>query len=147
MAKAGPRKTNRYSHEFKATAVRLSDLPDVLIQDVADALDIHPFMLSRWRKQAREGLIVTKGVKLDDETVAELKRLRDLEKKYKVLQQEHELLKKPSGSLPNEIGNLRIHRSEPGKPFHRADVSCVWRHPCRVLCMAQAWPQPSHTGE
>jgi transposase len=37
---------------------------------------------------------VTKGVKLDDETVAELKRLRDLEKKYKVLQQEHELLKK-----------------------------------------------------
>ena len=94
MAKAGPRKTNRYSHEFKATAVRLSDLPDVLIQDVADALDIHPFMLSRWRKQAREGLIVTKGVKLDDGTVAELKRLRDLEKKYKVLQQEHELLKK-----------------------------------------------------
>jgi len=37
---------------------------------------------------------VTKGIKLDDETVAELKRLRDLEKKYKVLQQEHELLKK-----------------------------------------------------
>jgi transposase len=51
-------------------------------------------MLSRWRKQVREGLIVTKGIKLDDETVAELKRLRDLEKKYKVLQQEHELLKK-----------------------------------------------------
>ena len=51
-------------------------------------------MLSRWRKQAREGLIVIKGVKLDDETVAELKRLRDLEKKYKVLQEEHELLKK-----------------------------------------------------
>jgi transposase-like protein len=64
MAKSGPRKTNRYSHEFKATAVRLSDLPDVLIQNVADALDIHPFMLSRWRKQAREGLIVTKGIKL-----------------------------------------------------------------------------------
>ena len=42
-------------------------------------------MLSRWRKQAREGLIVTKGIKLDDETVAELRRLRDLEKKYKVL--------------------------------------------------------------
>ena len=37
---------------------------------------------------------MTKGVKLDDETVAELKRLRALEKKYKLLQQEHELLKK-----------------------------------------------------
>ena len=30
MAKSGPRKTNRYSHEFKATAVRLSDFPDIL---------------------------------------------------------------------------------------------------------------------
>ena len=62
MAKSGPRKTQRYSREFKATAVRISELPDVLIQDVADALDIHPFMLSRWRKLAREGLIVTKGI-------------------------------------------------------------------------------------
>lgn len=94
MAKSGPRKTNRYSHEFKATAVRLSDLPDVLIQDVADALDIHPFMLSRWRKQAREGLIVTKGVKIDTETAAELKRLREVEKQFKVLQEEHAILKK-----------------------------------------------------
>ena len=94
MAKSGLPKVHRYSMHFKATAVRLSDLPDILIQDVAQALDIHPFMLSRWRKQAREGLIVTRGVKLDDESVAELKRLRELEKKYKVLQQEHELLKK-----------------------------------------------------
>jgi transposase-like protein len=55
MAKSGPRRTNRYSEQFKATAVRLSELPEVLIQDVAEALDIHPFMLSRWRKQVREG--------------------------------------------------------------------------------------------
>ena len=41
MAKAGPKKTNAYGAQFKATAVRLSDLPDVLIQDVAAALDIH----------------------------------------------------------------------------------------------------------
>ena len=84
MGKSRPPKVHRYSMHFKATAVRLTELPDVLIQDVAEALDIHPFMLSRWRKQAREGLIVTKGVELDDETVAELKRLRDLEKKYKM---------------------------------------------------------------
>ncbi|MCL5668840.1 MAG: transposase [Gammaproteobacteria bacterium] len=94
MGKSRRPKVHRYSMQFKATAVRLTELPDVLIQDVAEALDIHPFMLSRWRKQAREGLIVTKGIKLDDETVAELKRLRDLEKKYKILQQEHALLKK-----------------------------------------------------
>lgn len=76
MAKSGPRTTNRYSHEFKAAAVRLSEFPDALIQDVTDALDIHPFMLSRWRKQAQEGLIATKGVKIDTETTAELKRVQ-----------------------------------------------------------------------
>jgi len=94
MAKAGPKKIAVYDARFKATAVRLSDLPEVLIQDVAAALDIHPFMLSRWRKQAREGTIVTKGVKVATRTTAELKRLRELEKRYQVLKEEHELLKK-----------------------------------------------------
>jgi transposase-like protein len=41
--------------------VKLSSLSGVLIQDVAAALDIHPFMLSLWRKQVRDGVIVAKG--------------------------------------------------------------------------------------
>ena len=94
MAKSGPRKIARYGDRFKATAVKLSSLPGVLIQDVARALDIHPFMLSLWRKQVREGVIVAKSAKLDVQTVAELRRLRDLERRYKVLREEHELLKK-----------------------------------------------------
>ena len=94
MAKAGPRKVARYGDQFKATAVKLSSLPGVLIQDVAAALDIHPFMLSLWRKQVREGVIVAKGAKLDVKTQAELKRLKELERQYKVLKEEHELLKK-----------------------------------------------------
>lgn len=94
MARAGPRKVARYGEQFKATAVKLSSLPGVLIQDVAAALDIHPFMLSLWRKQVREGMIMVKGAKLDVETKAELKRLRELERRYKVLKEEHELLKK-----------------------------------------------------
>jgi transposase-like protein len=55
---------SRYGDQFKATAVTLSSLPGVLIQDVAAALDIHPFMLSLWRKQVRDGVIVAKGAKL-----------------------------------------------------------------------------------
>ena len=94
MARSGPRRTNRYTEQFKATAVKLSSLPGVLIQDVAAALDIHPFMLSLWRKQVRDGVIVAKGAKLDVQTAAELKRLRELERKYKVLKEEHALLKK-----------------------------------------------------
>lgn len=94
MAKAGPRKVSRYGDQFKATAVKLSSLPGVLIQDVAAALDIHPFMLSLWRKQVRDGVIVAKSAKLDVQTKAELKRLRALERQFKMLKEEHELLKK-----------------------------------------------------
>lgn len=95
MPKPGLRKINQYSDEFKATAVKLSSLSGVLIQDVADALDIHPFMLSRWRKERREGKIVAKEkVKLDVETASELKRLRKLERAHAILKEEHSLLKK-----------------------------------------------------
>lgn len=51
-------------------------------------------MLSRWRKEVREGKIVTKRVKLEPQRKAELKRLREVERRYKMLQEEHEILKK-----------------------------------------------------
>ena len=94
MPKPGPRTTYRYSSDFKATAVRLSRLPGVTVQDVAQSLYIHPFMLSRWRKQTREGLIVTKGIKTEKDVAAELIELRKLKKKYAQLEMEHDLLKK-----------------------------------------------------
>jgi transposase len=94
VARARPRKIEKYGERFKATAVKLSSLPGVLIQDVAWALDIHPFMLSLWRRQVREGVIVARASKLDVETTAELRRLRELERRYKMLKEEHELLKK-----------------------------------------------------
>lgn len=94
MPMPGPRTTYRFSNEFKATAVRLSQLPGVAVKDVADSLYIHPFMLSRWRNQAREGLIVTKGVSVDRDVAAELKELRKVKKAYEQLKVEHDLLKK-----------------------------------------------------
>jgi transposase len=94
MAKPGPRTTYRYSRDFKATAVRLSHLPGVAVHDVAASLYIHPFMLSRWRKQAREGLIMTKGIAVDKDVAAELKDLRKVKKAYEQLKMEHDLLKK-----------------------------------------------------
>lgn len=116
MARSRPPRTHRYSMHFKATAVRLSELPGVLVQDVAASLDIHPFMLSRWRKQAREGLIVTKGVKLDLETAAELKRLRELERKYKQLQEEHALLKKAIRFASDQKRKSSNSSKQTGKP-------------------------------
>jgi transposase-like protein len=59
--KAGLRKINRYSESFKATAVNLAHVKGIKIKDVAQSLDIHSFMLSRWIKEVREGKIVAKG--------------------------------------------------------------------------------------
>jgi len=53
-----PRKTWYYLNEFKVKAVQLSLLEGVQVKEVAETLDIHPFMLSRWRKEYREGKIV-----------------------------------------------------------------------------------------
>lgn len=61
MGKPGLKKVHRYSVEFKLTAVKLSHMPGVEVQTVANALDIHPFMLSRWRKEVRDGVL--KGTK------------------------------------------------------------------------------------
>jgi transposase len=74
--------------------VRLSELPGVEVQEVAESLYIHPFMLSRWRKQVREGQIVTKGVEIEKDVAAELKELRRVKKQYERLKLEHEILKK-----------------------------------------------------
>ena len=55
MPRSGPRAVRRYSDEFKLTAVHLSHQPGIQVKTVARALAIHPFMLSKWRKDAREG--------------------------------------------------------------------------------------------
>lgn len=94
MPKPGPRTTFKYSDRFKATAVRLSQLRGIAVQEVAESLYIHPFMLSRWRKQAREGKIVTKGIEIEKDVAAELKELRKLKRDYERLKIEHDLLKK-----------------------------------------------------
>lgn len=50
MPKSGPRTVHRYTLEFKLTAVRLSQQPEMHVKTVAAALAIHPCMLSKWRK-------------------------------------------------------------------------------------------------
>ena len=112
MAKAlRPRRTRRYSGQFKLTAVRLSQTPGVQVKDVAEALDVHPFMLSKWRKEAREGAIVpdrpapaatakTPAARTrrkdapSGATRRELRRYAALKREHALLEKEHELLKK-----------------------------------------------------
>ena len=39
----------------KHTAVTITNHPNIQSVDVAEALDIHPIMLYRWRQEMREG--------------------------------------------------------------------------------------------
>ena len=116
-APVGPKKVKRYSDEFKIQAVKLASHPDIQTQDVAHALDIHPFMLSKWKKDVREGRLkpaanaaglslprvlrtdpektqLKRQVKQLEVKVAARAEARALERKLAALQVEHELLKK-----------------------------------------------------
>ncbi|MBV1911512.1 MAG: transposase [Kangiellaceae bacterium] len=46
-----PNKTWQYTKDFKVKAVKLSYQDGIQVQQVAEGLDIHPMMLSRWKKK------------------------------------------------------------------------------------------------
>ncbi len=95
MARAGPRRVRAYSREFKRAAVELRRQGGVQVQSVAASLEIHPFMLSKWRKEFREGRM--RSVVSPQRPAApfrEVKRLEAVERAHARLQEEHELLTK-----------------------------------------------------
>ena len=104
-----PRRTWKYSREFKLKVIKLSLQPDTYIKDVAQRLDIHPFMLSRWRKAYREGLygrinqkslaIMTQQNKAKPKKPSEIERLRQENDRLKM---ENDLLKKWQWYLAEE---------------------------------------------
>ena len=94
MGTPGARKIYRYGIAFKLRAVQMSNQRGVLIKDVAESLCIHPFMLSRWRTEVRDGELVGTSAPIDATSVAELQRLRVVEQQFKRLRMEHDLLKK-----------------------------------------------------
>ena len=90
-------KHKQYTTDFKLTAVRLAEHPDIPTQDVALALGIHPFMLSRWKKECRDGKLkgtAHESIKDMEDKVLEQKQIYTLEKRVKQLELENALLKK-----------------------------------------------------
>lgn len=91
------KRIGNYGNDFKVKAVRLTFIEGTQVQDVAKALDIHPFMLSRWRKEYREGkLVADRRVKrvLDVEFQSKINELKRLEAENAKLRVENDLLKK-----------------------------------------------------
>ena len=113
-----PRKTWHYLNEFKVKAVQLSLLENVQVKEVAETLDIHPFMLSRWRKEYREGkLIADKRQKIMPmaKDKKELDRVKKLEQENARLRQENDLLKKWQRFLAEEHQNDLDSSKDTGK--------------------------------
>lgn len=117
MAKRiGPAKIKQYSLEFKLKAVQLSDQPGVLVKDVAQSLCIHPFMLSKWRKQVRDGELTGDVPPLEPQEAAELRRLREVEQQFRRLQMEHDLLKKAIRFASERKAKSSPSSRQTGKP-------------------------------
>lgn len=96
-----PKKTWFYPVDFKIKAVELSLKDNIMSKDVAEALDIHPLMLSRWRKEYREGKFnnnpryqSNKELMNELPTKKELNKIKQLQKENERLKQENVLLKK-----------------------------------------------------
>jgi len=103
-----PRRTWKYSQEFKACAVEMSYLDNIQSNTVAEKLDIHPYMLSRWRKEYREGKIVSdkrKKITNAKKEKKELTKLQRLERENAQLKKEVDLLKKWQRFLAEEHQN------------------------------------------
>jgi transposase len=99
------KKTREYTNEFKARAVKLTHLSGARVKGVAEALGIHPFMLSRWRKEYREGKFVIdkrKKTVSNPKVLSENEQIRKLEKQVADLKEENDLLKKWQRFLAEE---------------------------------------------
>ena len=97
MGRPGPKKTQAYGVEFKRAAVQLCHRPGIQVQAVAEALDINPYMLSRRRKEFREGRLRPQGLKPEP-------RARKAPREIEVgrLQEEHALLKQAIRFCPEQ---------------------------------------------
>jgi len=102
MAKSTiPKRTWQYGNEFKITVVKLSYQEDLQVKEVAEMLDIHPFMLSRWRKEYREGKLqgdhknrIGTRMKKSKVSAKEMTENARLKHENERLKKENDLLKK-----------------------------------------------------
>ena len=95
MPRSGRRTIDMYSKELKLAAFRLSHAPEMQVNTVAEALGIHAFMLSTWRKEVRDGLLRGCAPKVAAVGLTrEIARLQQLEREHALLQEAHELLER-----------------------------------------------------
>ncbi len=89
---------DRYDYAFKRLAVALTHHPDILSQEVAEKLGIHPVMLYRWRMEMKNGELPGKTEIQDIESETDLmkanKQIKALRKELLETKRERDFLKK-----------------------------------------------------
>ena len=100
----GKQKHTFYNYQFKHAAVTVSNHSCIQTQDVAEALNIHPFMLSRWKKEMRDGVLEDNDK--EARSITELnearKKIKQLEKELKRVREENATLKKAERLFPEK---------------------------------------------
>ena len=91
-----------YNFQFKYTAVKVSLHPGIEGKKVAEALNIHPIMLYRWKKDMRDGKIADNEEEARSKAVLEeaQERIRKLVEENRRLREENIVLKKAERLFP-----------------------------------------------
>jgi transposase len=119
-------RTLEYSKEFKVRVVRLSYVEGIQIKQISEGLGLHPFMVSRWRKEYRDGKLISEDSRkvvmgLDkktkdqptSQTMTENARLRSENARLK---RENDVLKKWQRYLAEVRQNDSASSSDTEKP-------------------------------
>jgi len=96
-----------YKYNFKVAAVNVANHIKIPTKAVAEALNIHPFMLSRWKKQMRDGVLRKDHEKAPNENSPNTlekarKTIYMLRQQLKKAQEENMVLKKAERVFPEK---------------------------------------------
>ena len=93
-----------YNYQFKHAAVSVTNHPDILSVDVAEALGIHPIMLYRWRHEMREGILKDndKEARSTSKLLSAERKIKKLESELKKVREENVILKKAELLFPGK---------------------------------------------
>jgi transposase len=96
-----------YKYHFKLAAVQTANHPEIQTKAVAEALNIHPFMLSRWKKQMRDGVLRkdnenSPNTDLPNALLKAKQEIYDLRQRLKRALEENKVLKKAERIFPEK---------------------------------------------
>ena len=95
------RRRKNYTQEFKEEAVKLITEQGYSIAETGRNLDVHPNLLSKWKKEIEE----ISGVRLSSASIVSIQsELKHLRKENKRLKMEREILKKAAAFFAKESG-------------------------------------------